>query len=121
MKCEQFLFEVSYLLEPGGRQDPEEQDALSHLRECASCRAHWDRLRNGLSAGEAEVPLAASGRLHHSIDRMIAEKSAKVERRASFTAASLQISVAVLVLVASIAGIAYQDHPTTTPPVYARR
>ncbi|MBZ5521262.1 MAG: hypothetical protein LAP21_03290 [Acidobacteriia bacterium] len=120
MKCEQFLFEASYLLESGDCEEPG-RDALGHLRECASCRAQWNRFRNELHSVESEAPLLMSERLHQTIDMMIAEKAARLERPATFGRMWLQMSVALIVLVASIAGITYQSHPTDTTPVYARR
>ncbi len=97
------------------------QEALDHLRECVSCRAQFYRLGNGFSAIESESSAQMSGRLHHAIDLVIAEKSAQLARHASFGRIWLPAALALLILVGSIAGIAYQDHPTQTMPMYARR
>ncbi|HLJ30718.1 MAG TPA: hypothetical protein VKY85_28700 [Candidatus Angelobacter sp.] len=119
MKCEQFLFEASYICDTSGEDMP--QEALDHLRECISCRAQFHRLGNGFSSIESESSAQMSGRLHHAIDLMIAEKPARLERRASFGRMWLPAALALLILVGSIAGIAYQNHPTQTMPMYARR
>jgi hypothetical protein len=126
MKCEQFLFEASYLLEAGEDEDlvlgrnALGKDALDHVQACASCRARFHRLRNEFHSIESEAPARTSQRLHQALDLVIAERAAQLERRAAFGRMSLQTALALIILAGSIAGITYQDHPTVTTPAYLR-
>jgi len=134
MRCEQFLFEAAYLTESleseelslglskeGLSKEGLSKDALKHMRGCARCQVQLHRLRHGFHSIESESPALMSQRLHQALDQVIAEKSAQLERRASFGRMWAQVALASLILVGSIAGISYQNHPTAQPPVYARR
>jgi hypothetical protein len=119
MKCEQFLFEASYLFESGER-DNLGQDAQDHLCKCASCQAQFQRIRSDFDSLKHASALMRQ-RLHQAIDLVIADESSRFSLAASFSRAWLQMVVALLVLVGSISGVVYQDYPTETTPVYARR
>jgi hypothetical protein len=120
MRCEQFLFENAYVLESGSSENLR-RDALDHMRACASCRAQFRQLRLDSRFIESEPPALVSQRLHQALDLAIADSSAQLEQRLSFARMWPQMALAVLILVGSIAGIAYQSHPTINPSIYARR
>jgi hypothetical protein len=119
MKCEQFLFEGSYVFESG---DCERLgvDAQDHLRKCASCHAQFHQFRNGVHSLKSESLAPTRQRLHQAIGLVIAEESARFSPR-SFGRVWVQMAMALLVLVGSIVSIAYQDHPSEVTPLYARR
>lgn len=119
MKCEQFLFEVSYLL---GEYEHLGPDASCHLRKCAPCEARFRQLtrQHHSTAMVAPVPLM-SRRLHQAIDLAVFQKSATLGQRAPSGKMWLQMTFTCLILVGSIVGIAYQNHPTVTLPVIAHR
>ena len=126
MRCEQFLFEAAYL--PESLESEElglglglSKDALKHMRGCARCQVQLHRLRRGFHSIESESSALMSQRLHQALELAVVEKSAQLERRASFGRMWAQVALASLILVGSIAGISYQNHPTAQPPVYARR
>ncbi|HWZ42309.1 MAG TPA: hypothetical protein VNW97_02485 [Candidatus Saccharimonadales bacterium] len=128
MRCEQFLFEAAYLPESADSEGLGldlglglGREALEHMRVCDSCHAQLRRLRHGFHSIESESLALMGQRLHRELDQVIAEKSAQLERRASFGKMWAQVALASLILVASIAGISYQSHPTVQPPIYARR
>jgi hypothetical protein len=118
MKCEEFLFEGAYECGETVRLG---KDALDHLRTCASCRAQFHNLRNGINAGNSESVALTSQRLHDAIAMAIVGESARFSPHASFGRAWLQLTLALLVLVGSMVGIAYQDHPSEVTPLYSRR
>ena len=111
MNCEQFIFEASYIDDPGDLGG----DALDHLGRCSSCRARLRQLRETV-----ELAPAMNLRLHQSIDMAIRQESAMV-RPAPAGRMWLQMACACLVLIASIMGIAYQSHSTESVAIYAHR
>jgi hypothetical protein len=121
MKCEQFLFEVSYLLESGDCEDLA-PDAFRHLHQCAQCEARFRRFRQQHRSMEIVSPPSwMSQRLHQAIDLVLSENSMPLGQRAPSAKMWLQMAFTCLILVGSIVGIAYQNHPTVTPPVIAHR
>jgi hypothetical protein len=112
MNCEQFLFEASYLLESGEAANLG-MEALAHADQCPRCQARFYRLKRQSTETKEFTPLM-SQRLHQTIDLVI------VQRRPS-PKMWLQVAFTCVVLVGSLVGIAYQNHPTTTPPAFARR
>src|SRR5258708_22259556 len=129
MNCEQFLFEVSYLLE-SGEYDNVGSDISGHLRTCSRCHARFEQLKQQYHSKEtAELTPLMSQRLHQSIDLQISDLQISdlqngdllVSQRLPSPKMWLQMALTCLILVGSIVGIAYQDHPTATPPVFARR
>ena len=111
MKCEEFLFEISYLLE----SDNPSGDAFDHLDQCPRCQARFYQLKRQCQSTETpEFTPLMSQRLHQTIDLVMAQRRPSPKMW-------LQIAFTCLVLVGSLVGIAYQNHPTTTPPVFARR
>ncbi len=120
MQCERFLFEVSYQLESRGREALD-QDMLKHLLDCPSCHAQFQRLWNEFCSSEWESSRLMSRRLHETLDQVIAARAAQLERHASFGRLWLQTALVLIILVGSIVGVSYQDHPTATTPVYTHR
>jgi hypothetical protein len=139
MNCEQFLFEVSYLLE-SGEHDNAGSDVSSHLRACSRCHARFEQLKQQYHSKEtAELTPLMSQRLHQRLDLQINDlqiddlqisdvqtnglenDALLVSQRLSSPKVWLQMAFTCLILVGAIVGIAYQDHPTATPPVFARR
>jgi hypothetical protein len=129
MNCEQFLFEVSYLLE-SGEYDNVGPDVSGHLRTCSRCQARFEQLKQQYYAMEtAELTPLMSQRLHQRLDLQIRNVQISglqnddllVSQRLPSPKMWLQMALTCLILVGSIVGIAYQDHPTATPPVFARR
>jgi hypothetical protein len=129
MNCEQFLFEVSYLLE-SGEYDNVGPDVSGHLRTCSRCQARFEQLKQQYHAMEtAELTPLMSQRLHQRLDLQIRNVQISglqnddllVSQRLPSPKMWLQMALTCLILVGSIVGIAYQDHPTATPPVFARR
>ena len=123
MKCEQFLFEVSYLLESGegGHLGP---DASDHLRRCVPCEARFRQLRSQHRSMEMEIMSPAplmSERLHQALDLVLSQKSTRAGQRTLSTKMWLQMAFTCLIFVGAIIGIAYQNHPSATPPVFAHR
>jgi hypothetical protein len=119
MKCEQFLFEAAYLT--GG--DPEDlgRDARNHLNECVSCFDQFQKLQNGECFKDTDSAALMAQRLHFALDAAIAEEAAKSLRNVSLVRLWPQVALSLLILVASIAGIAFQNHPTAPTPMYVRR
>jgi hypothetical protein len=114
MNCEQFLFEVSYLLE-SGESDNLGVDALAHADKCPQCHARFYQLKRQHQSTETpEFTPLMSQRLHQTIDLVIAQRRPSPKMW-------LQVAFTCLVLVGSLVGIAYQNHPTATPPVFVRR
>lgn len=111
MNCEEFVFEASYIDDPadlGG-------GALKHLGVCPECRIRFRQLR------ETGEMLPAMGlRLHQAIELAVRQESAAM-RPAPAGRMWLQIACACAVLIASIAGIAYQSHSTDSVAIYAHR
>jgi hypothetical protein len=129
MNCEQFLFEVSYLLESGAH-DNVGPEISGHLRACSRCHARFEQLKQQYQSKEtAELMPLVSQRLHQCIDLQIRNvqigglqnDDLLVSQRLPSPKMWLQMALTCLILVGSIVGIAYQDHPTATPPVFARR
>ena len=121
MKCEQFLFEVSYLLE-SGEGEHLGPDASDHLRRCAPCEARFRQLGAQHRSMEIMSPAPLmSQRLHQALDLVLSQKSARAGQRALSTKMWLQMAFTCLIFVGAIIGIAYQNHPTATPPVFAHR
>jgi hypothetical protein len=134
MNCEQFLFEVSYLLE-SGEYDNAGPDVSGHLRTCSRCHARFEQLKQQYHSREmAELTPLMSQRLHQRLDLQINDLQIRnvqinglqndallVSQRLPSPKMWLQMALTCLILVGSIVGIAYQDHPTATPPVFARR
>ncbi len=129
MNCEQFLFEVSYLLE-SGEHDNVGPDISSHLRTCSLCHARYEQLKQQYYSKEAmELTPLMSQRLHQRLDLQINDLRSNsltsdallVSQRPPSPKMWLQMALTCLILVGAIVGIAYQDHPTATPPVFARR
>jgi hypothetical protein len=82
----------------------------------------------------AELTPLMSQRLHQHLDLQINDLQIRnvqisglqnddllVSQRLPSPKMWLQMALTCLILVGSIVGIAYQDHPTATPPVFARR
>jgi len=118
MNCERFLFEVSYLPESGEGADLA-PDALCHLSKCSSCKSRFRQIK--YQRDSLETPVLVSQRLHQAIDSALTQKSAFLMQRASSRQMCLQMAFTCLILVGSIIGIAYQNHPTVTPSVIAHR
>jgi len=110
MNCEQCLFELSYLLKSGENGNLG-SDLLGHLDECPSCHVRYYQLKR---AQMPEFTPFMSHRLHQTIDLVIGQRRPSPRMW-------LQMAFTCLVLVGSLVGIAYQNHPTTTPPAFARR
>jgi hypothetical protein len=114
MNCEQFLFEASYLLE-SGECGHLPSGVSRHLHQCSSCHARFHQLKQqSQSTKMAELAPLVSQRLHQTIDLLIGQRRPSPKMW-------LQMACTCLILVGSIVGIAYQSHPTATPPVFARR
>jgi hypothetical protein len=111
MNCEQCLFELSYLLESGENGNLG-LDILGHLDECPRCHVRYYQLKRQHQS--AEFTPFMSQRLHRTIDLVIGQRRPSPQMW-------LQMAFTCLVLVGSLVGIAYQNHPTTTPPAFARR
>ncbi len=129
MNCEQFLFEVSYLVE-SGEYDNVGPDVSGHLRTCSPCRARFQQIREQYHSREtAELTPLMSERLHQRIDLQMSDLQINdlpnddllISQRPLSPKMWLQMALTCLILVGSIVGIAYQNHPTATPPVFARR
>jgi hypothetical protein len=154
MNCEQFLFEVSYLVE-SGEYDDAGPDVSGHLRTCSRCRARFQQLREQYHSRErAEFTPLMSERLHQRINLQMTDAQINdpqindprindlrindlrintpqindlpnddllISQRPLSPKMWLQMALTCLILVGSIVGIAYQNHPTATPPVFARR
>jgi hypothetical protein len=77
----------------------------------------------------AELTPLMSQRLHQRLDLQIGNVQISglqnddllVSQRLPSPKMWLQMALTCLILVGSIVGITYQDHPTATPPVFARR
>jgi hypothetical protein len=111
MTCEEFLFEVSYGLESGG-SDELGAEALVHMDTCRRCHTRFYELKR--ESGNPEFTPLMRQRLHQSIDSAISAQRSSPQMW-------LQVAFTCLVLIGSLVGIAYQNHPTATPPVFARR
>jgi hypothetical protein len=111
MTCEEFLFEVSYGLESGAGDDLR-AEALGHMDQCRRCHTRFYELKRQSERPEF-TPLMRQ-RLHQSIDLAINTQRYSPKLW-------LQVAFTCLVLISSLVGIAYQNHPTATPPVFARR
>jgi hypothetical protein len=139
MDCEQCLFEISYLMESGEFDEAALNDnalntdvfnnsldngdqVIQHLHSCLSCRTRLHEIlqERRFMATEPFTP-AMSRRIHQVIDQELLQTPALRERRTSATKLWLQMAFACLILIGSIIGISYQDHPTTTTLVYAHR
>jgi hypothetical protein len=139
MNCEQFLFEVSYLLE-SSEHDNAGSDVSIHLRTCSRCHARFEQLKQQYHSKETmQLTPLMSQRLHQRLDLQINDLQINdlqindvqtnglendallVSQRLPSPKMWLQMALTCLILVGSIVGIAYQDHPTATPPVFARR
>lgn len=118
MKCEQFIFEAAYMGEFGN--EDLSRDAREHIYGCVSCRARFHRLRNEPRFHETESAASVGQRLHQRIEVAIAE-AAQSARNTSWGRVGLQVALSLLILVGSIAGMAFQSHPTGTAAVYMRR
>ena len=111
MTCEEFLFEVSYGLEANADQDLG-TEALAHIDTCRRCRIRFYELKR--QSEKPQFTPQMSQRLHHSLDLVMSTQSRSPKMW-------LQVALTCLVLIGSLLGIAYQNHPTATPPVFARR
>jgi hypothetical protein len=124
MNCEQFLFEVSYLLE-SREHDNMGADVSGHLRNCPNCHARFHQLKQQYHFREiVELTPSMSRRLHQALDLQIGDlqiSNLLLSQRRPSPKMWLQMAFTCLILVGSIVGIAYQNHPTATPPVFARR
>ena len=113
MNCEEFLFEVSYLMETedGGLGF----EALAHADLCPRCHARFYQLKRQQGSDEMEFTPLMGQRLHQTLDLVISR------RRQTSASMWLQMAFTCLLLVGSLVGIAYQNHPTSTPPVMVGR
>ncbi len=113
MNCEQFLFEVSYLMEDGDGGELG-SEALAHADGCLRCHARFYQLKRQQGAAEMEFAPWMRQRLHQNLDLVISQRQASPKMW-------LQMAFTCLLLVGSLVGIAYQNHPTATPPVLIGR
>ena len=113
MNCEQFLFEVSYLMEAGYGGELG-WEALGHADSCPQCHARFYRLKREQGCAEMEFTPLMGQRLHQTLDLVISQRQASAKMW-------LQMAFTCLLLVGSLVGIAYQNHPTATPPVLVGR
>ncbi len=114
MNCEQFLFEVSYLMEEGDGGELG-LEALAHADRCLRCHARFYQLKRQQGvAAEMEFTPVMGQRLHQTLDLAISQRQASPKMW-------LQMAFTCLLLVGSLVGIAYQNHPTATPPVLIGR
>lgn len=113
MNCEQFLFEVSYLMEAGDGGELG-LEALVHADDCPRCHARFYQFKRQQGSAEMEFTPWMSQRLHQSVDLIISQRQASPK-------IWLQMAFTCLLLVGSLLGIVYQNYPTATPPVVALR
>lgn len=113
MNCEQFLFEVSYLMDAGDGGELG-LDALAHADLCSRCHARFYQLRRQQDSAEGEFTPLMGQRLHQTLDLVISQRQTSPKMW-------LQMAFTCLLLVGSLVGIAYQNHPTATPPVLVGR
>jgi len=113
MNCEEFLFEVSYLMDAGDGGELG-LDALAHADHCLPCHARFYQLKRQQESAEMEFTPWMRQRLHQNLDLVISQRQASPKMW-------LQMAFTCLLLVGSLVGIAYQNHPTATPPVLVGR